>query len=77
MDPNTHQKELQQLFPDQKLTFLQSRSIPMEVITSIKRELTRLEIGHCFSLGMTKIKRSGDGISITFDLTKALLNFQP
>ncbi|WP_027380259.1 hypothetical protein [Chryseobacterium daeguense] len=77
MNPETHKQQLQELFPDEKFVYMQTRSLyPTEAKINIKRELTRLEIGHCFSLGMTGIKRSGEGVNITFDLQKASLNFQ-
>lgn len=75
MNPETHETEVQKLFKDAKpKKVVQPSSI--EVKYHIKRELSRLEIGHCFSLGLCGIKRSGEGISITFDLSKAHLNFQ-
>ena len=75
MNPELHKNELQELFKDEKLNIIEVTGTN-EVIATIKRELSRLEIGHCFSLGMIKIKRSGEGISVTFDLDKAYLNFQ-
>ena len=74
MNTETHKTELQELFKGENLDIIQSRSILNEVKVNIKRELSRLEIGHCFSLGMTKIKRSGEGLTITFDLSKASIN---
>jgi hypothetical protein len=74
MNTETHKNELQELFKGENLDIIQSRSILNEVKVNIKRELSRLEIGHCFSLGMTKIKRSGEGLTITFDLSKASVN---
>lgn len=75
MNTETHKKELQELFPDQKFNYSQSKGmIQTFAIINIKREISRAEIGHCFSLGMTNIKRSGEGLAITFDLSKASLN---
>lgn len=77
MNSEVHKQELQELFPDENFTYMQSKSMNNpEVKINIKRELSRLEIGHCFSLGLTGIKRSGEGVNITFNLKKASLNFQ-
>ena len=73
MSPETHEKELKTLFLDQKV-----KTTPGDennvVKLVINRELSRQELGHCFSLGMCGIKRSGAGLSISFDLSKAMLN---
>lgn len=79
MTPETHQKELSALFADQDVKTVPSeKNQPSEhgfiVKAVINRELSRLELGHCFSLGMCEIKRSGSGLSVSFDLSKALLN---
>jgi hypothetical protein len=73
MDSNAHKIELQQLFPDIKVE-TKSGEVYHEVKFNIKRELSRMELGHLFSLGMKEIKRSGEGLSITFDLMKASKN---
>lgn len=78
MTAEKHQAELQQLFPDLKIKTIPGDN-PKEVKLNIKRELSRLELGHLFSLGMNEVRRSGEGITYTFDLTKASLNdiYQP
>ncbi|ROI09768.1 hypothetical protein EGI11_03150 [Chryseobacterium sp. H3056] len=73
MKPEVHQEELSSLFADTKVK-TQSTENPKVVKAVINRDLSRAELGHCFSLGMCAIKRSGAGISISFDLTKATLN---
>lgn len=75
MSPETHQKELSALFADIVVKTTPAEK-PHEVKAVIPREISRTEIGHCFSLGMCGIKRSGAGVSVSFDLTKAFLNFQ-
>lgn len=79
MTPETHQKELSTLFADQDVKTVPSeKNQPSEhgyiVKAVINRELSRLELGHCFSLGMCGIKRSGAGVSVSFDLKKASIN---
>jgi hypothetical protein len=78
MDSKAHNIQLQQLFVDLKVETKQG-DCNHEVKLNIKRELSRLELGHLFSLGMKEIKRSGEGLCVTFDLTKASLNniYQP
>lgn len=73
MNRETHKNELQNLFP-LKVIIPKMGEAPNTVKILIDGELTRLEIGHLFSLGMTNLKRSGTGISITFDLSKASVN---
>lgn len=72
MDRTTLQKELSELFPDEKIEIKSAEN--NDVKTTLNRELERCELGHLFSLGMNGIKRSGTGLTITFDLTKAHLN---
>lgn len=72
MTPEKHTQELAELLKETvTITEIPGTS---EVKTNVKRELTRLELGHCFSLGLSKIKRSGEGVSLTFDRAKASLN---
>jgi len=73
MTPEVFKQELNQLFPGQNLN-IAGTEVANEAKIKINRELTRLELGHLFSLGMKSIKRSGEGLSITFDLNKAHLN---
>lgn len=75
MTPETHQKELSALFADQTVTTSPTDE-PNVVKAVINREVSRPELGHCFSLGMCGVKRSGTGVSVKFDLNKAHLNFQ-
>ncbi|MPS73979.1 MAG: hypothetical protein E2590_12665 [Chryseobacterium sp.] len=70
----THNQELEELFKGEKLVFLYSKGIPSETKINVKRELSRLELGHCFSLGLTSIKRSGEGLCLTFLPSKASIN---
>ncbi|AZI53874.1 hypothetical protein EIB75_10785 [Epilithonimonas vandammei] len=74
MNRETHNKELQELFKGEKLNFSYSKGIPSETLINVKRELSRLELGHCFSLGLTKIKKSGEGLSLTFIPSKVSIN---
>ena len=75
MNYETHKTELKKLIPEAT-----NAKVPMSgdnldhVRYHVKRELCRLELGHLFSLGMCNMKRSGEGITVTFDLTKASLN---
>lgn len=73
MNRETFKTQLSELFPGETLNLLWHQTENGGKIT-IKRELTRLELGNLFSLGMKGIKRSGEGVSITFDLTKAHIN---
>lgn len=74
MKQSTHKNELQQLFPSSVIE-PKAGDQPNTVKIVIDGELSRIEIGHLFSLGMISMKRSGTGISVVFDLSKASLNF--
>lgn len=73
MNKETFKTQLSELFPSEILNVKWIGSNEAQI--NIKRELIRLELGHLFSLGVKSIKRSGEGISILFDLDKAFLNF--
>ena len=75
MDPEVHQNEVRELFKDVKLKKVLQPE-PNWINYHLKRDLCRLEIGHCFSLGLIGIKRSGEGLTLKFDLSLAMLNFQ-
>lgn len=75
MDRETFKTQLAELFPGEKLKLIWHKTDNAAMI-SIERELTRLEIGHLFSLGLNKIKPciAGNGVSYKLDLDKASLN---
>ena len=74
MNLQTHDSELRELFKGEQINISADPKIANEVKATIKRGLSRLEIGHCFSLGLTEIKRSSEGLTLKFDLTKASIN---
>lgn len=73
MNRETFKQQLSELFPAETFTVRWAGSNEAQI--NIKRELSRLELGHLFSLGAKSIKRSADGLAILFDLDKAFLNF--
>lgn len=76
MNRETFKTQISELFPRETLNLLWSKSMHERVaIITIRRELTRLEIGHLFSLGLKNIKHCHNGINLKFDLDKAFLNF--
>lgn len=78
MDRETFKQQLSELFPGEKFNIVWVEEENKSKIL-IKRELSRLEIGHMFSLGSDSIKSQNDGMFITFNLNKASLNpiYQP
>jgi hypothetical protein len=78
MNRETFKTQLSELFPGETLNLLWARSENGAMI-AIRRELTRLEIGHLFSLGLKHIKPCFNGLYLKFNLDKASLNnyYQP
>lgn len=76
MKRETFKIQISELFPGETLNLLWSKSMyEKEAVITIRRELTRLEIGHLFSLGLKNIKHCHNGVNLKFDLDKASLNF--
>lgn len=73
MKRETFKKQIAELFPGEKINIVWVEE-KTEAKIKINRELTRLELGHFFSLGMQEIKSLEDGLFISFDLNKAMLN---
>jgi hypothetical protein len=78
MNRETFKIQLSELFPGETLNLLWGRTENGAMIT-IRRELTRLEIGHLFSLGLKGVKPCDNGFNLKFDLDKASINqiYQP
>lgn len=74
MKRETFKQQIAELFPGETLNIVWVEETNAAKI-KINRELTRLELGHLFSLGIERIRRSGEGLSISFALNNALLNF--
>ncbi|MCU7615637.1 hypothetical protein NZ698_00385 [Chryseobacterium sp. PBS4-4] len=76
MNYDAHKTELKKIIPEANavLVSMAGDNDINQVKYNIKRELCRHELGHLFSLGMCNMKRSGEGITVTFDLTKASIN---
>lgn len=74
MNRETFKTQLSELFPGEKISIVWfDEANEAEII--INRKLSRLELGHMFSLGSKSIKGLDAGLFITFDLNNALLNF--
>ena len=73
MNRETFKQQLSELFPGEKFTVKWVGDTLAQI--NVKKELTRLELGNLFSLGVSNIKRSGEGLTVLFELTKASLNF--
>lgn len=69
MNRQRFEELVKQLFPDEKLQVQEAEDGNVKI--KFNREIERIELGYFFSLGVIKIKRSGEGICATFDLTKA------
>lgn len=78
MDRETFKQQLSELFPGEKLNIVWAEE-RNDAKIFIKREISRLELGHMFSLGSKSLKSLGDRVVISFDLEKASLNsiYQP
>jgi hypothetical protein len=73
MNRETFKTQLSELFPGEKLNIVWVEETNAAKV-KFNRELTRLELGHLFSLGIERIKRSGEGLSISLLLENASLN---
>jgi len=73
MNRETFEKQLRELFSGEKL-YLSWVDETNAAIIKFHRRLTRLEIGHLFSLGVEGISGTNDGLLIAFLLDKASLN---